>query len=129
MGFESYLIEFLIERTMNEVKQNSFERDAKPVAGSLHSADMVDSLGRVGNARLDSALNLSYKRRSRSAQVAQLVEQRTENPCVGGSIPPLGTTVVFRSPAIVRSASCRWRRRPDLAVAAGCVTRDSGVGA
>ncbi len=24
------------------------------------------------------------------AQVAQSVEQRTENPCVGGSIPPLG---------------------------------------
>ena len=28
----------------------------------------------------------------RDAQVAQLVEQRTENPRVGGSIPPLGTT-------------------------------------
>ena len=26
------------------------------------------------------------------AQIAQSVEQRTENPCVGGSIPPLGTT-------------------------------------
>ena len=26
-----------------------------------------------------------------SAQVAQLVEQRTENPRVGGSNPPLGT--------------------------------------
>lgn len=26
------------------------------------------------------------------AQVAQLVEQRTENPRVGGSNPPLGTT-------------------------------------
>ena len=26
------------------------------------------------------------------AQVAQLVEQATENRCVGGSIPPLGTT-------------------------------------
>ena len=26
------------------------------------------------------------------AQVAQLVEQRTENPRVGGSIPPLATT-------------------------------------
>ena len=25
------------------------------------------------------------------ASVAQLVEQRTENPCVGGSIPPQGT--------------------------------------
>ena len=24
-------------------------------------------------------------------QIAQLVEQRTENPCVGGSIPPLAT--------------------------------------
>ena len=27
------------------------------------------------------------------AQVAQLVEQRTENPRVGGSNPPLGTTL------------------------------------
>ncbi len=27
------------------------------------------------------------------AQIAQSVEQRTENPCVGGSIPPLGTNV------------------------------------
>ena len=30
------------------------------------------------------------------AQVAQLVEQRTENPRVGGSIPPLGTTFLIR---------------------------------
>ena len=29
------------------------------------------------------------------AQVAQLVEQRTENPRVGGSIPPLGTTYLI----------------------------------
>jgi hypothetical protein len=29
------------------------------------------------------------------AQVAQLVEQRTENPRVGGSIPPLGTITSF----------------------------------
>ncbi len=27
--------------------------------------------------------------------VAQLVEQRTENPCVGGSIPPLPTSCLF----------------------------------
>src|SRR5260221_4622500 len=27
-------------------------------------------------------------------QVAQLVEQRTENPCVGGSIPPLATNTL-----------------------------------
>jgi hypothetical protein len=29
------------------------------------------------------------------AEVAQLVEQRTENPCVDGSIPPLGTSHPF----------------------------------
>ena len=29
---------------------------------------------------------------TRKGQVAQSVEQRTENPCVGGSIPPLATT-------------------------------------
>ena len=28
-----------------------------------------------------------------NGQVAQLVEQRTENPRVGGSIPPLATTI------------------------------------
>ena len=28
---------------------------------------------------------------SKQGQVAQLVEQRTENPCVGGSIPSLAT--------------------------------------
>ena|SRR5690242_3178011 len=34
-----------------------------------------------------------------NGQVAQLVEQRTENPCVGGSIPPLATN------------SCSWYKR------------------
>jgi hypothetical protein len=28
------------------------------------------------------------------AQIAQLVEQRTENPRVGGSNPPLGTNIL-----------------------------------
>ena len=31
------------------------------------------------------------KERARHAQIAQLVEQGTENPCVLGSIPSLGT--------------------------------------
>ena len=33
---------------------------------------------------------------ARNAQVAQSVEQRTENPRVGGSIPPLGTTFLSK---------------------------------
>jgi hypothetical protein len=32
--------------------------------------------------------------RPRKGQVAQLVEQRTENPRVGGSIPPLATILI-----------------------------------
>ena len=34
----------------------------------------------------------SNTRPTPGGQVAQLVEQRTENPRVGGSIPPLATT-------------------------------------
>ena len=36
---------------------------------------------------------LAYNPLTKFAQIAQLVEQRTENPCVGGSIPPLGTSL------------------------------------
>ena len=49
---------------------------------------------------LDRAGAAPYKRRSPpglaaggDAQVAQLVEHATENRSVGGSIPPLGTTL------------------------------------
>ena len=44
----------------------------------------------VGHKALGLVQLLCYN--SRLGQVAQLVEQRTENPCVGGSIPPLATT-------------------------------------
>jgi hypothetical protein len=40
--------------------------------------------------RLDKGKSLAYRRPS-SAQIAQLVEQRIENPRVAGSIPALGT--------------------------------------
>src|SRR3954467_1463527 len=36
----------------------------------------------------------SIRAAAASAQVAQLVEQRTENPCVGSSILPLGTILL-----------------------------------
>jgi hypothetical protein len=35
-----------------------------------------------------SAGEAGYFKSMRDGAVAQLVEQRTENPCVGGSIPP-----------------------------------------
>jgi hypothetical protein len=37
-------------------------------------------------------------------QVAQLVEQRTENPCVGGSIPPLATIISRDAKRTAKSA-------------------------
>ena len=47
------------------------------------------------------------------AQVAQLVEQRIENPRVAGSIPALGTITLFHSPADADQVcliikSCCW---------------------
>src|SRR5215469_11293307 len=57
-------------------------------APACRSRSRLRSPGWTGSPRF------FYKRASRRAQVAQLVEQRTENPCVGGSIPPLGTTVL-----------------------------------
>ena len=38
-------------------------------------------------------------------QVAQLVEQRTENPCVGGSIPPLATILSKKCARIAMRAT------------------------
>jgi|GEM_PF-5646723 mRNA-degrading endonuclease RelE of RelBE toxin-antitoxin system len=42
------------------------------------------------------------------AQVAQLVEQRTENPCVDGSSPSLGTIVVARHRAFSKTLKKCW---------------------
>ncbi len=35
------------------------------------------------------------------AEIAQSVEQGTENPCVGGSIPPLGTTSIMKKTLLI----------------------------
>jgi hypothetical protein len=52
--------------------------------------------GTAGLGAVGSTISLSCQtaafQRFWCAQVAQLVEQRTENPRVGGSNPPLGTT-------------------------------------
>src|SRR5476649_260361 len=52
-------------------------------------------------------------------QIAQSVEQRTENPCVGGSIPPLATNPFFDISSVPNSP----RRR----LTAIRVSRDSSA--
>jgi hypothetical protein len=53
------------------------------------------------NGETDDLLFLRDKR----GQVAQLVEQRTENPRVGGSIPSLATISITRSSPPNKSTS------------------------
>src|SRR3954451_3216403 len=53
------------------------------------------------------------------AQVAQLVEQRTENPRVGGSIPSLGTTFLL----LCNQAISFWRNVSLASVSAICTLR------
>ena len=59
----------------------------------------------------------------RIAQVAQLVEQRTENPRVGGSIPPLGTThlvyITDRSAFYVLTGQVTYNQSPHSRIRSG----------
>ena len=48
------------------------------------------------NKTYSFVLIISIQSSNLIAQIAQSVEQRTENPCVGGSIPPLGTTTLLQ---------------------------------
>ncbi len=64
----------------------------------LQSASAVLNKGQVAGSRSDKVGEdwESALVNSKKGQVAQLVEQRTENPRVGGSIPPLATILFNR---------------------------------
>jgi hypothetical protein len=52
-------------------------------------------------------------------QVAQMVEQWTENPCVGGSIPSLSTKNAALSESLRDEAKCRAFFSAPLGLEAG----------
>ena len=85
LAFEFYLMNLFLEQNMNRVNKKICRRARS--TGSSWRKPTASTPGWTGTR------NLLYKRPSPGAQVAQLVEQRTENPCVGGSIPPLGTII------------------------------------
>ena len=92
-------MELLLEHNMNKVKSKNAASLRTKYAASRRLPGGLDQPARWRER--DATMpgwtgvrNLLYKRPSPSAQVAQLVEQRTENPCVGGSIPPLGTIIL-----------------------------------
>jgi hypothetical protein len=107
LAFEFYLMELSIEHIMNIVKsKNSATGLRYRCRGEspAHKRLDHDPVGQAAAITLGwtGTGNFLYKRPSLGAQVAQLVEQRTENPCVGGSIPPLGTI----GASVVGSTSC-----------------------
>ena len=63
------------------------------------------------------------------AQIAQSVEQGTENPCVGGSIPPLGTEKNLREWLSGGASPCQGEGRgfdPRFALTRGCWNWQTG---
>jgi hypothetical protein len=85
---------------------------------------LIQALNIDPGAILDSRNSSLYKtalsrsERLKRAQVAQLVEHCTENAGVGGSIPPLGTTLKFFERYLRTVSSCR-------AWLTACSTRDT----
>lgn len=78
------------------------ERSRVSWAGPPHKAQAI-RVAQAGRAALNTRPCLdSLKNPGSFAQVAQSVEQWTENPRVGGSIPSLGTVWlgVFRNPTV-----------------------------
>ena len=78
------------------------------------SASQAPSWTVRNRAFITAALSFAPPSGGRGAQVAQLVEHCTENAGVGGSIPPLGTTLMIRerhSHLNMAAAFCREQRR------------------
>src|SRR2546423_4515310 len=68
-----------------------------PPVGTHSASGLLKALCQQ-TAALDCAGSARHTTRpSACAQVAQLAEQGTENPRVGGSIPPLGTSNTLQS--------------------------------
>ena|ERR1044071_1046735 len=61
----------------------------------------------TGKGRLPESCELQCVQRQRVGWVAQSVEQRTENPCVGGSIPSPATTSITHAFPSRSSLPCR----------------------
>ena len=74
---------------------DAFDRQSAEGAGRIHGGRIKPR--REPGKRIDrGGPNPLYTRDTLGGEIAQLVEQRTENPCVIGSIPILATTFLPR---------------------------------
>jgi hypothetical protein len=74
--------------------QDTLRSTVNPVLTGLAETGLI-ARPTCGSPSLRAIYRRSGHRPRQHGQVAQLVEQRTENPRVGGSIPPLAT-ILFR---------------------------------
>src|SRR5476649_38201 len=78
------------------------------IRGRIHPQTLTTPKSRLGQARhfrLPAPSGRPYLHPFLRGKIAQLVEQRTENPCVAGSIPALATIFPVRGAdfAVVRA--------------------------
>ena len=96
-GFESLFLRHFFEKRIYYIAGQS-----SPVARRAHNPEVVGSNPSPATRSCGVVVNMSpchgedrefdpRQDRHFFGSIAQLVEQRTENPCVGGSIPPCAT--------------------------------------
>ena len=68
-----------------------FSRKPEAAGSNTRSPDKKIRSCFAWNVKINTFVPLSARTRTFFGDVAQLVEQRTENPCVGGSIPSITT--------------------------------------
>ena len=69
--------------------------------------------------KLQSAMRTRNEEIGGAGQVAQLVEQGTENPCVGGSSPPLPISFSLPQPLLLNGHNRLTKTSPRLVVRIG----------
>ena len=104
MGFGEYLG---IEITPGQVGHQGFSPPPRPRHASARAGLVAPRPHRRGRRRPLAAARGSAII-ARLGLVAQLVEQRIENPCVGGSIPPRATKNMPHATPTHASGRCRF---------------------
>ena len=98
------------------VLENARRKTVKKVCmGACHGRTSCYNPAHFRGRTLPGASKSGGSSRACSARIAQLVEQRIENPRVGGSNPPPGTISFSKLILVFRSPLC-WR--PDVSIIA-----------
>jgi ribosomal protein S12 methylthiotransferase len=88
------LLDFITETKFERLGVFAYSQEQGTIAGKMEKQVPSSMRGKRRERAMAAQHAVARGRVGRAGWVAQLVEQRTENPCVGGSIPPPATTTV-----------------------------------